>query len=125
MRKKVLSALLVLAFVFQLASVLVITSDIHSTYAHDANSTNSGGVTRFTVLVLDTSGAVEFLGDDGSVIYRADPAIDCVKIAASRFVNDIINARGTNYIAIVTFNSTARTASGFSTNATALQSTIN
>lgn len=71
------------------------------------------GVTRYTVLVLDTSNTARFL-QSGVEIYTAGTAIEYVKNASSRFLTNISNARGTNYVAVVAYRDTASVVSGFS-----------
>ena len=71
------------------------------------------GVTRYTVLVLDTSNTARFL-QSGKEIYTAGTAIEYVKTASSRFLTNISNARGTNYVAVVSYQDTASVVSGFS-----------
>jgi hypothetical protein len=88
-------------------------------------NSNTTAVERYNVLVLDTSGGVDFRGAGGNNIYTADTAINYVKQSASKFISDIINADGTNYVALVTYDSTSRTVSGFSTNISDIQTKIN
>lgn len=71
------------------------------------------GVTRYTVLVLDTSNTATFT-KSGEEIYTAGTAIEYVKNASSRFLTNINGARGTNYVAVVSYQDTASVISGFS-----------
>ena len=57
-------------------------------------------VERYTVLGLDISVSSGFL-DNGRVFYTADTAIGYVKASARKFMADIQNADGTNYVAVV------------------------
>ena len=81
--------------------------------------------TRYTVLVLDVSGGADFQDGKGGILYSADTAIDYVKQAANNFVSDIIRAGGTNYVALVTYDSASRAVSEFSTDSSAIQTKIN
>lgn len=85
---------------------------------------NETPVSRYTVLVLDTSGATDF-SSGGVVIYTADTAINYVKQAASKFLDDILCSKGNNYVAIVSFKSVATVVSDFSSNATELKEKVN
>jgi len=116
MKKRLLSILLVVTMLLPVG-VLGITIS--------ASAADENEVTRYTVLVLDTSGGVDFQSGYGSIFYTADTAINYVKQAANKFVSDVINAGGTNYVSLVTYDSTARTVSGFSENITATQTKIN
>jgi hypothetical protein len=78
---------------------------------------------RYTVLVLDISAAATF-AMNGIPIYTADPATSYVKQAASIFVSDLMNASGINHIAVVTYDSSARIVSGFTSNFSAVQANI-
>lgn len=71
-------------------------------------------VERYTVLVLDTSSSSDFLNGE-NLIYTADTALDYVKKSAKKFLEDIIDADGTNYVAIVSYKSIATVISDFST----------
>lgn len=79
---------------------------------------------RYTVLVLDNSSTLDF-SYNGSVIYTADPALPHVKKAAKRFIEDIDDAPGDNYIAVVSFGSgTPRVVSQFTQDTDALSKAI-
>ncbi|MDD6042494.1 MAG: S-layer homology domain-containing protein [Eubacteriaceae bacterium] len=69
-------------------------------------------VTRYTVLVLDTSSTAKFTWD-GEPIYTADTAINHVKAAAKSFLKSILYADGKNYVAIVSYKATAQVVSEF------------
>lgn len=71
---------------------------------------SSGGTSneRYTVLVLDSAAAADFMSN-GSVFYTADSALPYVKEASKKFIKDIKDAPGENYIAIVSYkNSTSK-----------------
>jgi hypothetical protein len=70
-------------------------------------------VKRYTVLVLDTSGTVTFTSG-GEKIYDADPALTNVKKASKHFLDNISSAEGDNYIAVVSYQDSARVVSEFS-----------
>lgn len=79
---------------------------------------------RYTVLVLDTSASVQFLGEEG-IIYTADTALPYVKKASKKFIADISKASGNNYIAIVAYGgSNTRVISNFSTDTASLDKKI-
>lgn len=79
---------------------------------------------RYTVLVLDNSGTVSFIGSNGSTFYTADTAVRYVKQAAQSFLNSLEKAPGTNYVAIITYADTAVTVSDFSQDYSALRSKV-
>ncbi len=68
-------------------------------------------VKRYTVLVLDTSGETTFVGTNDR--YTADTAISHVKEATSQFLKSIGNAKGDNYVAIVSYKDSAEIVSEF------------
>ena len=78
---------------------------------------------RYTVLVLDTSSTATFL-HDGEPIYTADTAIEYVKKAAMKFISSLVNADGTNYVAVVSFKATASVVSGFTDDTQALNKKV-
>ena len=78
---------------------------------------------RYTVLVLDTSSTATFLYD-GEPIYTADTAIEYVKKAAMKFISSLVNADGTNYVAVVSFKATASVVSGFTDDTQALNKKV-
>lgn len=82
-------------------------------------------VKRYTVLVLDTSGSAKFLDGNNQVIYTADTAIEYVKQSANQFIDDILKARGENYIAIVSYKSTAQKITDFTNDGKLLKKMIN
>ena len=84
---------------------------------------NAAGATRYTVLVLDTSGSSGFTSN-GSTIYTADTAINYVKASAKKFIADVVKADGTNYVALVSFKSKAQVVSPFSTDLNGLNAAI-
>lgn len=82
-------------------------------------------ISRYTVLVLDTSGTASFQDRNGSVFYTADTAVTYVKQAASKFLEDVLDANGTNYVAVVSFKSTAQVVSSFSTDSNSIKNKVN
>ncbi len=92
-----------------IAAVMVLCSIPFTAVAIEDQNT----VKRYTVLVLDTSGKSDFITKDGDVIYSADAALDYVQRASSRFLDNISNAPGENYVAIVSYRDDAETVSGF------------
>ena len=80
-------------------------------------------VKRYTVLVLDTSNEADFMSG-GKVIYTAKTALEYVKKASLRFIDDVSEASGTNYIAIVSYKDNAAQISGFSDDYDLLKSRI-
>ncbi len=81
------------------------------------------GKTRYTVLVLDTSGTSEFINTKtNETIYKADSALSYVKEAAKEFIEDVLLASGdgygvdSNHIAIVSYRSSATIAINFTDN---------
>lgn len=79
---------------------------------------------RYTVLVLDTSNSAGFVGAGGQTIYTANTAIEYVKKAATKFIDSLDKADGTNYVALVSFKATASAVSGFTTDADTLKSKV-
>lgn len=75
--------------------------------AFKVNAVTERNITRYSVLVLDVSDTAEFLDSGGKTIYTADSAIDYVKKSANSFLSDLINAKGDNYVAVVTFAGSA------------------
>jgi hypothetical protein len=73
----------------------------------------STSTTRYTVLVLDTSGSMA-----GTPLTRT-------KQAAVKFCEQIMVADGDNYVAVVSFNTSASTVCNFSDDLTALTGAIN
>lgn len=102
-----------------LSIVILATCIPYTTFA-----SNDAEISRYTVLVLDTSGSANFLYN-GSVFYTADTAISYVKQAASKFLEDILDANGTNYVAVVSFKSTAQVVSAFSTDPNSIKNKVN
>ena len=78
---------------------------------------------RYTVLVLDTSNTASFTAD-GKPIYTADTAVEYVKKAAKKFISSLVNADGSNYVAVVSFKSTASVVSGFTDDIQALHEKV-
>lgn len=79
---------------------------------------------RYTVLVLDNSASSSFIYN-GSIFYTADTALPYVKKASKKFIEDVQNASGSNYIAIVSFrNNTSTVVSPFTDDTDALQKAI-
>lgn len=80
-------------------------------FAADGDKTD---VERYTVLVLDTSDSLTFQDTSGNILYVADTAIEYVRKASIRFINNISNASGNNYVAVVSYKEAADVVSGFS-----------
>lgn len=79
---------------------------------------------RYTVLVLDTSSAVDFR-QNGPVIYTANTALLQVKEASKKFVESMGDAAGDNYIALVAYSgNTSQVLSQFTTDQEALLKAI-
>ncbi len=80
---------------------------------------------RYIVLVLDTSSTVDFIYN-GTTIYTANTALPYVKKASLKFIQDVQEAPGTNYIAIVTYSgTTSKIVSPFTDDINQLQNAIN
>lgn len=71
-----------------------------------------GSTVRYTVLVLDTSGSM-----------GGTPAQE-QKEAAKKFVSSLSSANGTNYVALISFSSNASVQCEFTTDLSALQTSI-
>ena len=82
---------------------------------------------RYSVLILDLSGAYILWPNGygpGKPSIKVGAAIDKVKQAARKFVNQIATAPGENYIALVTYGPQSSVISGFTKDYTALNSSI-
>ncbi len=108
--KKIVCLLLIL---------LMLISIMPSAYATPDTDT-----IRYTVLVLDTSGSSGFEWNN-QLIYTADTAVDYVKRAANQFTEDILKANGTNYVAVISYKSTAEKISDFTDDSDLLKQQIN
>lgn len=120
--KKLLSLVLALVMaVGLLPTALAVTAATpHDSYAE------VGGITRYTVLVLDTSSTSGFSDRNGNTFYTADTAVPYVKAAANRFVEDIQKADGMNYVAIVSYTGESSSiVSNFTTDNQTLSDAIN
>jgi hypothetical protein len=114
MKKRILSMLIAMVMILMALPVLTIPA-----------IAEPNGETRYTVLVLDTSGKADFYGGwFGGLIYSADPAFDYVTQAAKAFCRSILNASGTNNVAIVQYRDDATIVSNFTTNLSTLESRI-
>ena len=91
--------------------------------AHAAGTDDQ--VKRYTVLVLDTSSSSTFIGSSGEEIYTADTAIEYVQKASSRFLDNISEASGDNYVAVVSYKDSATTVSNFTKDFDSLKNKIN
>lgn len=91
--------------------------------AHAAGTDDQ--VKRYTVLVLDTSSSSTFIGSSGEEIYTADTAIEYVQKASSRFLYNISEASGDNYVAVVSYKDSATTVSNFTKDFDSLKNKIN
>lgn len=100
-------------------TVLILLSSIPVITVSADNDTQ-----RYTVLVLEIMKTNTFLSG-GETIYEAPSAIDLVKQSALKFIEDVLNADGTNKVAIVAYNSTSKIVSHFSSNITTLTEKIN
>ena len=96
---------------FCLVLLLVFTCVPLTAYAD-----NKDEVTRYSVLVLDTSGQARFTGSYGQEIYNADSAIDYVKASANSFLKSLLEANGNNYVAVVKYDEYAETVVNFTNN---------
>lgn len=74
---------------------------------------SSNSTTRYNVLILDTSGSMK-----GTPLKR-------VKTAAKRFAKTVLESDGTNYLAIVTLNSSPKVICNFTSSLSKLNSSIN
>ena len=90
--------------------VILVSSFTLNVFAVDAKK--SSETKRYSVLVLDVSGTATF-EYNGLTIYKADSAIDYVKTSATSFLSELIDAKGDNYVAVVTFAEEAKVVSGF------------
>jgi len=107
-----------------LASVLVLVMLLCGLPPMAGAARENSNVKRYTVLVLDTSSTSTFLSD-GVEIYTADTAIEYVQKASSQFLDNISGASGDNYVAVVSYEDTATTISGFTKDFELLKSKIN
>lgn len=78
---------------------------------------------RYTVLLLDTEQAFT-MSHGGKVIYKVDTPLEIIKKAATRFVEQVRSASGTNYVAVVSYSSTIKVESDFTTDVDHLSATI-
>ena len=108
----------VLAIIMSLVMMLCCIP-VMATAAETDNS-----VTRYTVLVLDTSSTSTFIGSSGDEIYTADTAIEYVQTASSRFLDNISVASGDNYVAVVSYKDSATTVSNFTQDYDALKTIV-
>ena len=113
MIKRIFSFLLVLCMMAVLLPFAPMQEDVKA-----ADTT-----TTYTVLVLDAGGTVTYT-KSGRTIYKADSAITEVKQAASTFLLDVIKAKGNNYVAVVSYNETATTVSGFTNDVDGLRAKV-
>ncbi len=79
---------------------------------------------RYTVLVLDTSNEQGFLSG-GRLIYTARTAIDYVKAASGKFLDDISRVKGKNYVAVINYQNDTNILSDFTLDTESLKSKIN
>ncbi len=91
----------------------------------DLRSSGETSDERYTILVLDNAPAMKFL-HNGKVIYTVDTALPYVKEASKKFIADIKEASGDNYIAIIAFNNNeCEILSQFTNDTDALNDAIN
>ena len=103
MKKRILTAAIALLLIITLAPV----TGQNATAARTASQ-----VTRYTVLVLDTTGPYSISTGFYNSVTVGSP-LENVKQAALKFVDEVLGAEGTNYVALVTCTSTARVEIGF------------
>ncbi len=106
-----------------LAFLLIITILPVSELGMIARAEEKEEVTRYTVLVLDTSTSMGFYMGDVE-IYNADTAIEYVKKSANKFLSDLLKADGTNYVAVVSYKDTASVVSDFTNEIAGLKDKI-
>ena len=112
--KKILSLLL---------SLIILVSCLPLTvFAIDTEGSNN--IARYSVLVLDVSGTASFQSN-GVTIYTADSAIDYVKKSADSFLSNLIDAKGDNYVAVVTFAEKAKVISDFTNDIESVTEKVN
>ena len=102
------------SFTALLMSIIVLFYCMNISVLAEKSDLSNSLKKRYTVLVLDTSDSSEFLYN-GKKIYTADTAVTYVKQAAKKFLKDVICADGTNYVAVVSYKSTASVVSEFTT----------
>ncbi len=111
--KKILSIII--------AMTIVLCSIPFTVGATEAQNT----IKRYTVLVLDTSGKSDFTNKDGDILYTADAALEYVQRASNRFLENVSAAAGDNRVAVVTYQSKAKTVSDFTSDFDSLKDDIN
>lgn len=107
----------------KIISILLAAVICFSCFPFSSRAEETETIKRYTVLVLDTSSSSNFTSG-GELIYTANTAIDYVKRAASKFFVDVVNADGTNYVAVVSFQSTATLVSDFTTDINKLDTAV-
>ena len=90
---------------------------------YDTSATSDQSVVRYTVLLLDLEVGFTMTQNDVE-IYNVSTPMETVKKAATRFVEQISTANGTNYVAIVSYGENSYVDCGFTTNKTTLLDTI-
>ena len=90
---------------------------------YDTSATSAHGVVRYTVLLLDLEAGFTMTQNDEE-IYNVSTPMDTVKKAATRFVEQISAANGTNYVAIVSYGKNSYVDCGFTTSKSTLLDTI-
>ena len=88
-------------------------SDTSSTDFVELNESDTAAIIRYNVLVIDVSGSMRGL------------PMQSTQIAAQRFVDAALGANGTNYVAIVSYASSATLRSGFTDDPETLSNAIN
>ena len=96
----------------RLCQIFMIKERLLNEKAHCHPIGSSSDCRVYPVLVLDVSDTAEFL-KSGRTIYTANSAISYVKQSAKQFLTDLLNARGENYVAVVSFAEQAQLVSGF------------
>lgn len=100
--KKFISLILVCTIL--IIGIPVSTTSISAKTADDVN--------RYVVLVLDTSSSSKFYSGN-TLIYTANTALEYVKKASLKFLENISTSSGNNYVSIVSYKETATIVSGF------------
>jgi len=106
-KRRVLSVLLILSIFLSFISF--------PSYADELPEKNPGrkNITRYTVLVLDVSGSMAGL------------PLSTLKSAVHKFCEDILKAKGDNYVAVITYAASAKLLSDFTNDIERLKSGIN
>ncbi|MCL2124960.1 MAG: VWA domain-containing protein [Oscillospiraceae bacterium] len=115
MKRRILSIFLIIIITFALIAPASDTA-LAARSARD--------VTRYTVLILDTTGQYTITPDWFTTVTVGSP-LDKVKEAACKFVEEVLSAEGINYVALVTCTDASQVVSDFTGDVRALTNTIN